>query len=212
MWNRREWFLAGATAVGMFGMTLGSFWATPLTAGDEQPGTVEVATPTYVAGACRVTARIDGGEAVLGAGKVPGTSFVKAGAVPAVELVIANGADAAGEARFHVELQRSSARDAMRRVPMPSPPAWSDDYDLSLKAGEKRTIVLTFEKIRAETGDTLTLAVGAKPKAAAANPEARNAVVVARMDPSTSVRLVSMVVSPLPQSVAIENGGAVAAR
>lgn len=164
MWNRREWAVVGTSALGVFGVTVALFWSTPLNATGEKPLTGSVAVPSYRAGECVVTAAILPGDAVL-PGSKEGVTLIRAGALPGMQLVVHNPSQSEAPAAFRVELQRSSMSDMLRRVPAPTPPAWSDDYDLSLKPGETRVIALDLEKVTTKAGDTLALNIGAKPSA-----------------------------------------------
>jgi hypothetical protein len=223
MWNRRDWAAVGTSALGVFGLTVALFWSTPLNATGEKPLTGVVAVPTYQAGECRVTARILPGDAVM-AGSKEGMMQIRAGALPGMQLVIHNPSQSEAPAVFRVELQRSSMSDMLRRVPAPTPPAWSDDYDLSLKPGETRVIALNLEKVTTKAGDTLSLNIGTKlaphtpaPLLVMVEPaRLDNDVVNVRMQnggvPVVRTRLVSMSVAPEGAQMSVAAGDAVQAK
>jgi len=157
MWTRRDSVSLATAATAAFALTIGFFWSSPTHAVDAAPEKT-IAKPVYHDGGCEITADITSTEGILG--KLSGSTFLKPGKVPAMQLTVHNSAQEPAAAHFNVALNVQSMRDWASRNATLRPPAWSHEYEISLVPGETKTLDINCGDIKMEKMDSLSLFVG----------------------------------------------------
>jgi len=175
MWTRRDSIGLMSAACAAFALTLGLFWSTPIHAVDAEAVEKTIPTPVYKDGSCEVTASLAAKDGILATRQ--GLTFVKPGAVPAMQLTVHNTGKEAATTHFKVALNQTSMRDRVSRVAVPRPPAWSQDYDISLAPDETKTIDLQCGDLKVAQSDSLLLFIGSPVSAPVVNAAGSNVAV-----------------------------------
>jgi len=157
MWTRRDLVSLATATSAAFALTLAIFWSSPTHAVDAASEKT-IAKPIYHDGACEITADITASEGILGT--LAGSTFLKPGKVPAMQLTVHNSAQEPAATHFNVALNVQSMRDWASRNVTIRPPAWSHEYEISLAPGETKTLDINCGDIKIEKMDSLSLFVG----------------------------------------------------
>lgn len=186
MWMKRDWVTFGATSAVVCAAAMMAAMPGVLNAGDETP-VGKIAVPTIYVNNCAVTATVPADDNVLG--DSGGVTFIKAGKLPAMKVQVANDTDAPAKVHLRLVLDSTSASDRLSRVPRPVGPAWSQDYELSLKPREVQLL---------NVSPTVTVALRGSVRLTATETPTKEAPAPAARFGNTAVGLVTVVAGPLP--------------
>ncbi len=120
-----------SVAIGTAALTVATFWSGPIEAGADDDGPhAQIEQPTLTCSGVQLSAKPAGDQAI------------KAGDQPQFKLTAVNSTSETKTANFQVALTCTAPISPLSRaIPVPET-VWHEDETLTLKAGEKRTVLL----------------------------------------------------------------------